>query len=321
MVLFTIRLKKRVILLVCIVFVIAIGFISISVYQWSKLANEEYFYNNPKILHKRLNELPSDFNIENIKRIEATVNPSQFKFAIMGDSHGNDKILKKIVNHAILHKPDFVIFLGDLTEQGKLRHYLKELNFVKRNIPIPFILVIGNHDYKNHGYLMYNHLFGPLDFYFNIGKYRFICIDNNFKEKVKRIVPLPNSDMEWDTKDGIEDGMRTLIEELLQEEVYINLIFMHQPPLLQRWNENAFGKGSDEFFSLVKKYNKRIPYVCAGHRHCYDRQEIYGVKFIISGGAGGPYRQHLDGPVPTKYHYVLFTVDNLGIKDKVYFID
>ena len=114
MVTFKLKLRKRIIFLISIFSIIAVGFIALSIYQWTKLANEEYFYDNPKKLYKKLESLPSDLNIENVKRIRASVNPTQFKFVVMGDSRGNHKVLNKIIKSALSHKPDFIIFLGGL---------------------------------------------------------------------------------------------------------------------------------------------------------------------------------------------------------------
>ena len=321
MVTLKVKLRKRVIFLTSVFLVIAIGFISASIYQWSKLANEEYFYDNPKNLYKKLGKLPSNLNIENVKRIQTSINPSRFKFILIGDSHGNHKILNRVIKKALLHKPDFIVHLGDLTKQGKLRHYVKELNFIKKNVPCPFILVVGNHDYYNNGFISYAHIFGPLDFYFDIGKYRFICIDNNFIEKVEKFVYLPDYDMEWEEITGVDEEKMALLDLFLKEESRVNIILLHQPPPLDRWEHHAFKDNGKEFIDLIEKYNTKVPYVCSGHIHGYDKKELAGTGFIISGGAGGRFRKGIDDAITKRHNYVLFEVDESGIKDKVYFID
>ncbi|NQT07015.1 MAG: metallophosphoesterase [Candidatus Omnitrophica bacterium] len=306
------------IILLCIAVIV---FTTISILQWVKLANEEYLYNNPKTLKRKLATLPSDFNIENIQRLKTSVDPLSFKFVVLGDSEGHHDVFGRILEGALSHNPDFIIHLGDLTEQGKLRHYVRELRFIKENVNVPFIAIIGNHDYYNKGNLSYAHLFGPLDFYFDIGSYRFIFIDNNFKDKVKPIVPLPGSDFGWKAVDGVYDETLEQLEGLMGGKSRNNLIFMHQPPAIGEWVERAFTKNRIEFMDLVTREDMNVRYVCAGHMHGYDMKEVEGVKFIVSGGAGGTHKENADAGVFAKYHYILFEADDAGISDTVYYLD
>ena len=309
---------KRKLILLGILFTGLALFSAFSSLQWLKLINEEYLYHNPKVFKKRLEVLPSNLNIESIKRIKASCNPKEFKFIVMSDSHGKDDVLLRVIADTLKHNPDFIIFLGDFTEQGKLRHYVKELNFIKKSIPVPFILVIGNHDYRNYGYKSYSHIFGPLDFYFDIGKYRFICIDNNFKEKVRDIVHLPGPDMEWDADDGIDVEILKILERLLMDGSQKNLIFMHQPPPLKAWQEYAFTTNREPFMSLMEHYSRNIEYVCAGHDHHYDMKKLHGIKFIVSGTTGGEFGRQYNRFKAPEYTYTLFTVDNNGINERTY---
>jgi len=188
-------------------------------------------------------------------------------------------------------------------------------------VNIPFITIIGNHDYYNKGNLSYAHLFGPLDFYFDIGDFRFIFIDNNFKDKVKTIIELPGRDAGWKAVDGVYDETLEQLEELMGGESRHNLIFMHQPPAIEEWSERAFTKNREEFMNLVKRDDLNVSYVCSGHMHGYDAKVVEGVKFIVSGGAGGTQRGNADAGVSARYHYVLFEVDDAGISDTVYYLD
>lgn len=311
---------KRIIFIKSVVFIIIIGLLSISVYQWARLAKEEYFYNDLEVLYEKLDELPFDLNIENVKRIKDSADPSHFKFVVMGDNRGHHTIFKKAIEGALSHNPDFIIHLGDLTKEGKLRHYQKELKFIKENIATPFIPVIGNHDYYSNGFVSYTHIFGPLDFYFDIGKYRFICIDNNFLEKVEKFVYLPDSDMEWEAEPGIDDDKMNKLRALLQKDNHNNLIFMHQPPPLEDWEDHAFSHNGKAFVDLIKENSSKIPYVCTAHIHGFDMKKLDKTKLIISGGLGAEMSRDIPG-ITERYNYVLFEVDETGIKDKVYFID
>ena len=313
---------KRIVFIVSVT--VAAAFILVSLHRWGKLINEEYFYDNSKHLYRKLKEFPSNLNIENVKRIKASVDPSRFKFVVMGDSRGNDEVMEKVVKAALLHKPDFIIFLGDLTEQGKLRHHKKEMDFVKRHIPVPFIFVIGNHDYYNNGYTAYTHIYGPADFYFDIGKYRFICLDNNSKEKPGEIEHLPDTRIAPRKRRARSSfNTRTLVSlaSLLEDESHTNLIFMHHPAPLKGWRSRSATNGSEEFLELIKRFSSRVPHVSASHMHGYGFKELYGIKFHITAGAGAKWHLAEAENIIHRYNYVLFEVDESGVKDRVFFVD
>jgi len=103
------------IFLIILLCAVVIGFIATSILQWVKLANEEYLYYNPKTLKRKLATLPTDFNIKNIERLKTSVDPSSFKFVVVGDSEGYHDVFGRILEDALSHNPDFIIHLGDLT--------------------------------------------------------------------------------------------------------------------------------------------------------------------------------------------------------------
>lgn len=319
MVSFKLRLRKRWIIAAAIAIFAAAVFVYISIIQWTRLFKEEYFYGDVRKLYERLDSYPKDLNIVSIDKIRRNADTSGFKFVVMGDNRGHHGVFKRALDDAMSHKPDFIIHLGDLSKDGKLRHYKRELTFIEKNISIPFVFVVGNHDYSSNGFISYSYIFGPLDFYFDIGKYRFICIDNNFIEKVEEFVHLPESDMEWEAETGIDDEKMGKLEMLLQEEGHLNLIFMHQPPPLGAWAGHSFGENGKSFIELVERYTYAIPYVCASHIHGFDEKKLGATTFIITEGLGAKLNYEIEG-IDQRYNYVLFEVDATGIRSQVCYI-
>lgn len=314
------KIRKLKYALIFLVSIILTAFIVISVMEWLKALNNEYLYHNKKTFKRKLATLPSGLNSESIKRIKSSINPEKFKFVVLGDSESKYKVYSKVLKDALLHKPDFILSLGDFTEQGKVRHYVRELEFIKKNIPVPYIAVIGNHDYHNYGYRTFTHIFGPLDFYFDVGKFRFICLDSNFKQKINNIVNLPETSFVWDTEKGIDDDMMIKLENLLISGPGSNLIFMHHPPPIGKWAKRAFEKNSKEFLNLIEKEETNVKYVSSGHYHGYGRMIKGDITFLVSGGAGGRQREKVDEDVMRKYNYVLFEINGENIKETVYFV-
>ena len=62
--------------------------------------------------------------------------------------------------------------------------------------------------------------------------------------------------------------------------------------------------------ALMEKYE--VDYVLCGHIHCYFREVIKGVTYIISGGGGGGLKC-----AHGFYHYVQVSVGDEGIEDSV----
>jgi len=60
----------------------------------------------------------------------------------------------------------------------------------------------------------------------------------------------------------------------------------------------------------MEKY--RVAYVCSGHIHCYFKEVINGVTYIVAPPAGGTPRCS-----PLSYGYIRITVNKKGIKDSV----
>lgn len=313
--------KRTKIILAGALSIVLCAYIAFTALLLLKLANEEYLYTNKKTFKKKLATLPSDINIENIRKIREDIDPSRFKFVVLGDSESRHDIFSRVIKDALRHKPDFILSVGDLTEQGKVRHYLREIEFIKKNIPVPFITVIGNHDHYNFGYLTFARVFGPLDFYFDIGGFRFICIDNNFKQKVKDIVELPRSDAGWKAIDGFDDEMLGRLEGLIAGGARSSLIFMHQPPPLDGLGDRGFRQNSEKFMELIRSEGSTVRYVCSGHAHGYAEYKIGDIEFIVTGGAGGRHRVVHNARLTHKYNYVLFEVNGNEIKDTVCFVE
>lgn len=119
-------------------------------------------------------------NIEKIKNIEATRSPSNgFKIGLISDIHHyfseTEKVVSKFNNIPDL---DFVVVIGDITNQGLLREFEWTYD-VLNNLNVPFVVIIGNHDCLNYGIDIYKEMFGKLNFTFSFQGVEFVCFENN----------------------------------------------------------------------------------------------------------------------------------------------
>jgi predicted phosphodiesterase len=273
-------------------------------------------WEDPEWVKKELSGLPEDLNKKMVEEIDKRIKDTkQFNFAVMGDTRGNHKILKALLEKARLAGAEFVIYTGDLVKSGTYSEYKKATTLLNKP-ELPLIFIIGNHDCTDHGYPLYYHCFGPVDFYFDLGEWRFICADNNKAEMVQDFISLPKGDLEYAVASGLNTDQLKEMERLLKEKPH-NFIVMHQPPL-GVWNGHVFKRRVGEFLDMVSRYSKRISMVFLGHIHGYSRKTHEGVIFIISGGAGA--RLHDRPDVAPFYHFVLISVRDDNVTESVYFL-
>lgn len=76
---------------------------------------------------------------------------------------------------------DMFILAGDITDFGLAQEYDWVYERMER-LSMPWFAVIGNHDMQANGTLIYQRLFGPLDFSFMYKGYKFLLHDTNGRE-------------------------------------------------------------------------------------------------------------------------------------------
>lgn len=79
----------------------------------------------------------------------------------------------------------FVMVCGDVTDWGLSKEFDTFYHLANR-LNIPFITIIGNHDYLSNGKTIYRKMFGPTNFYFDVGSYRVVVFDNIVWENENR---------------------------------------------------------------------------------------------------------------------------------------
>jgi Icc protein len=235
-------------------------------------------------LQKTGNETPSD----------------SFRFAFLSDNHKGWGVFKPIMKEIAKHGYSFAVHGGDFVAQSKedrYRFFFRELAEVRGKPPIFF--VPGNHDVydKSNKYSLENfHKYcGPDHYWFSRGDVAFVVL-NDARSAI------PEDQFSW-----LENTLRRL-----RGTVTHIFIFMHVPPFDPRENRNYCLPKSDKdkFMALMEKY--RVAYVFSGHIHCYFKEVINGVTYIVAPPAGGTPRCS-----PPSYGYIHIAVNREGIKDSV----
>lgn len=234
------------------------------------------------------------------------VGEGSFTFGVISDCRSGDRIYAKIVEALAKRNPDFVVFVGDI-----LPTMLSEKqwdNFQKLSAPldVPFYLAPGNHDIEDEASARFwrDHveLPGRETYYsFTAGRSLFVVLNSNEPGQLERVT---GEQLAW--------LQRTLDPEKYEHQ----FVFVHHP--LFMW-KGAFHEGEaldrhpgDRDILHRLFVEKKVDIVFSGHEHTYRRQNVDGVRYVITGGAGSPLYKHHGFN-----HFELVTVAGPTIRVKV----
>jgi predicted phosphodiesterase len=260
--------------------------------------------------------VPKNLNMIAIEKIQQSVmERDDFSFVVLGDNRGNPRTFQRVLKEAVQQKPDFIIHTGDLTNWGRYDEYTAVLEIIE-NFQVPIVFIIGNHEMvSKYGVRWFKHIFGPLNFYFDIGRCRFVCINNNDEVVESFFKDIAGKAKEADKKDEGIKKLETLIHVKKQ-----NFIVMHVPPPADIFQFHSFTRNSELFMNTVKRNASCISRIFCGHIHGYGETVYGGVPCIVTGGAGAELTEPHKGII-SKFNYVLVNVKGEAVKHKVYFLE
>jgi 3',5'-cyclic-AMP phosphodiesterase len=196
-------------------------------------------------------------NLTLIQTLDAGDSKS-FKVAVLADVHYHYGKLEDAVTH-INADPSyaFAIVAGDLTENGLKQEFVFFHETMAR-LKIPYITVIGNHDYLSNGGVLYKQMYGPYNYTLVFNNTKFILFDNNTIESEKE----PNLD--W------------FASELVNDNGYDHVIpLAHIPPYDVQMKEYR-----DKYHELLAQNG--VPISIHGHRHDFSIEDVFGdgIKYV-----------------------------------------
>jgi len=266
------------------------------------------------------------------------IDPKKNHFILVGDTQGtshwefwrerDDKERRLIIDEITRREPAFVTHLGDLTTRGSSKKHWEQFDdFHKefRERKIPYFPILGNHEFYGSNDRALQNYFGRFPhlserrwysfIWKNIG---FILVDSNFSRL---------------TMEEREQQRKWYIEELERfekdEKIDYVIVCCHEPPFTNsrvvRPNEKVKAIFADPFL----KYGK-TSFFFSGHSHSYERFQIEGKSFVVSGGGGGPrhklsinpetrrYNDFFGGPEIRFFHFVCLQIQGNTIIYNVY---
>lgn len=208
----------------------------------------------------------------------------------------NDPERETIIGAAAREVVDAVFFLGDLVAVGSLSSQWEKFDQLIRPLrekKIPLFSVYGNHDTffstQPARALMiarFPHLeksrwgvefFGPL---------AVVSLDSNKKILAPEIWA---EQLQW-----LRESLARLDADPTIRGV---MLILHHPPYTNSLRSRASRAVREEITPLFLSAKKTLALV-SGHCHAYERFEVAGRTFLVSGGAGGPRARIL----PKKWH-------------------
>lgn len=191
-----------------------------------------------------------NINIENITRLtDQVLSTDTLRFAVISDTHTNYSDLKDAVRFInTLENVAFTVISGDITDWGLAAEFKDYYQLISK-LNMPFITLIGNHDYLSNGELIYTRMFGPTSFYFDLGDYRMVVFDNVVWEKGNK-----EPDFNWLQKTLQDTADRT------------NITFMHIHP----WDPQLDNGYADHIGQIIESQPVAISFFGHGHGYKYE---------------------------------------------------
>jgi len=234
---------------------------------------------------------PYDMNLHGANNINATqiarikqlyASRDTLRVAFISDTHGwYTQTSAEIADINSRSDIDFVIHCGDMTDTGTTNEFRMFRNILF-DLDVPYVVVIGNHDFLGTGDQTYEWMFGPKNFSFIVGRIKFLCLDTNAME-YDRVAPVPDFDyMEHEIIADSADFDRTVI-------------IMHAAPYSDEFNNNVS--------RVFNYYTLQFPgLMCCiyGHDHVEITQRIYD---------DGPLYHSIDCAFHRNYKIFTFTPD------------
>jgi predicted phosphodiesterase len=219
-----------------------------------------------------------------IRRLNENQLSDPLEFIFCADIHvpfDDRGAFKTIIKRANELGVSFVLFGGDCVQVGNTANYSVFMREIMK-FKMPVICAIGNHDTSYDDYSderEWKKRFGASHFRFDAGGIRIIALD--------------------DANYGLPEEDCAFLEESLKTDL-LKIITMHRPAgYLNPLYTTPLRDESGRFRELVEKGGGAA--VLTGHEHHYGYYEINGVKYIVSGGAGGKLNTNTDN----NFHHFL----------------
>lgn len=197
-------------------------------------------------------------NEKNIREI-TEINPADtlWFIALSDVHHWYDNLKEATGKINTLSNISFVVVCGDITDVGLCKEF-EWYNEVMKNLKVPYITLVGNHDYRSNGDIIYKKMFGPSNFTFDVAPYHFIGFD----------------DVVWE-HDNTFPNFEWLNTSLCDTTSTIQVVFAHLPP----WSSDL-NLDKENLNQIISKKPKHT-LIIHGHEHGYYYELLHAHNFVL----------------------------------------
>jgi len=242
------------------------------------------------------------------------IDPAKNHFILVGDTQRtnpfafcrerNDKERKAILNEIARRDPAFVVHLGDLTTRGASTKEWQEfdnLNKSSREKRIPLFPILGNHEFYGNDKKALQNYFGRFPHLEQRRWYSFtwknvglIMVDSNFSTLTRE-------------QDEMQRAWYLMELKRFEADQGIDHIIVccHESPFT---NSRVVGPNNKvkTFFADPFGQLRKTSFFFSGHVHSYERFQVDGKFFVVSGGGGGPRHKVNVNPAKRPYNDLFF---------------
>ena len=200
----------------------------------------------------------TDINAHHIAGIESHCEGKDtLRIAFISDTHGWYSDAKdEVAGINRRTDVDFVVHLGDLTDAGTTKEFTWARDILD-GLHVPYVALIGNHDFLGTGDQCYEAMYGSMNFSFIAGRIKFVCLNTNATE-YDYVAAVPNFDfMEQEATTDTAHFDRTIL-------------LMHAPPYSDQFNNNVV-----KAFQRYTRIFPQLMFCIYGHNHRLAADEIY----------------------------------------------
>ncbi|ABS26565.1 metallophosphoesterase [Anaeromyxobacter sp. Fw109-5] len=215
----------------------------------------------------RLDSHERDLHERALATLRAAPPVQPLRFAVVGDTQMQFEDAEDAVR-ALKARDDlaFVVQVGDFTHWG-LADEFRIMNRIFRELPVPYFVVVGIHDLLGTGRLVYEEMFGPLNFAFTHGGVRFALLDSNSRE--------------YDF-DGTVPDLAWLAEQLAPSPEHDRaVVISHAPPDNPDFDPDLRA----DYFRVLREGGATLS--LHGHSHVYQAARDGGVEVVTADDVAG----------------------------------
>lgn len=166
-------------------------------------------------------------------------------------------------------RPDLLVVTGDLTADGYVSEFELAKKFIDRLDARDKLIVPGNHDARNLGYVIFEEMFG----------HRFPC----FKSGEVSVVGLDSTEPDVDDGHVGREHYDDIIANLAGHRVRILALHHHLIPIPGTGRERQIPVDAGDVLGLCKEAS--VDLVLSGHKHFPWIWNLDGTYFVTTGTA------------------------------------